>query len=156
MVETAKKVIEGVVIAPLKKIPDERGAIYHMIRADDPIFKQFGETYGSWVHPGAIKAWHLHKTMTLNYVVPVGKIKLVLYDSRDNSPTNGVLMEIFIGRDNYVRVTVPPGVVNGFKGLGTEDSLVINIASHWHDPDEIVRIDPFTKDIPYNWDIKHG
>ena len=65
-------------------------------------------------------------------------------------------MEIFLGKDNYVRVTVPPGVVNGFKGAGTEDSLVINIASHSHDPDEIVRIDPFTKDIPYNWDIKHG
>lgn len=151
-----KQIIEGIIIMPLKKIPDERGCIYHMMRNDDPVFKQFGETYGSWVHPGAIKAWHLHKTMILNYVVPVGKIKLVLYDMRENSPTKGGLMEIFLGKDNYVRVTVPPGVVNGFKGIGNEDSLVINIASEPHNQGEIIRIDPFTKDIPYNWDIKHG
>ncbi len=148
--------IEGVIITPLSRIPDERGAILHMLRNDEPSFQKFGETYGSLVHPGSIKAWHLHKTMTLNYVVPFGKIKLVLYDMRDNSPTKGKLMELFLGRDNYVRVTIPPGIANGFKGIGTKDSLVINITTHPYDPEEISRIDPFTKDIPYNWDIKHG
>ncbi len=147
--------IDGVIITSMKRIPDERGAIYHMMRNDEAQFKQFGETYGSWIHPGAIKAWHLHKEMTLNYVVPIGKIKLVVCDLREKSPTNGKIMEIFMGTDNYVRVSVPPGVANGFKGIGSGDSLVINIATHPHTPGEMIRIDPFSKKIGYDWDLKH-
>ena len=154
--EVSTKHIEGVIITPMNRIPDERGAIYHMMRNDDPHFNKFGETYGSWVHPGAIKAWHVHKEMTLNYVVPVGKIKLVVCDLRENSPTKGKIMEFFIGKDNYIRVSVPPGVANGFKGVGTEDSLVINIATHPYTPGEMDRIDPFSKEINYDWDLKHG
>ncbi|MDP3992351.1 MAG: dTDP-4-dehydrorhamnose 3,5-epimerase family protein [Nanoarchaeota archaeon] len=147
--------IEGVVVTPLRKIPDERGAIYHMLRRDSPVFKGFGEIYFSLVHPGAIKAWHVHKKKTLNYAVPMGKIKLVLYDSRENSQTKGELMEFFLGADNYSLVTVPPQVYNGFKGIGTIDSLVANCATEPYSPDDIEKIDPFTKDIPYDWAIKH-
>ncbi|MEK6915195.1 MAG: dTDP-4-dehydrorhamnose 3,5-epimerase family protein [Nanoarchaeota archaeon] len=148
--------IEGVIVTPMNRISDERGVIYHMMRNDDPYFKQFGETYGSWVHPGAIKAWHVHKEMTLNYVVPVGKIKLVVCDLREGSPTKGKIMEFFMSKDNYIRVSVPPGVANGFKGIGTEDSLVINIPTHPYTPGEMIRIDPFSKEINYDWNIKHG
>ena len=148
--------IEGVAITPLKKIPDERGSIYHMLRCDSPVFQKFGEIYFSVVHPGAIKAWHIHKVMTLNYAVVKGKIKLVLYDSRPDSSTKGNLMEIFLGDDQYALVTIPPGVFNGFKGVGTEDAIVANCTTHPHDSEEIERLDPFTKDIPYTWDIKHG
>ncbi len=148
-------IIEGVIAVPMNRILDERGAIYHMMRNDDAHFKKFGETYGSWVHSGAIKAWHIHKEMTLNYVVPVGKIKLVLCDLRDNSPTKGEIIEFFIGKDNYVRVSVPPGVANGFKGIGTEDSLVINIATHPYTLGEMDRIDPFSKEINYDWNLKN-
>jgi dTDP-4-dehydrorhamnose 3,5-epimerase len=148
--------IEGVSIIPLRKIPDERGAIFHMLKSTDSAFKQFGEIYFSMVHPGIIKGWHVHKIMTLNYAVIVGKIKLVLYDKRENSQTKGNIMEIFMGEDNYCLVTVPPGVVNGFKGVGSKDAIVANCASHAHDPLEIERIDPFTKEIPYDWGVKHG
>jgi|SRR3989338_1140269 len=148
--------IEGVIITQMNRIPDERGAIYHMMKNNDHVFTQFGETYGSWVHPGAIKAWHVHKIMTLNYVVPVGKIKLVLCDLRPNSPTKGQIMEIFLGKENYARVTIPPGIANGFKGIGNEDSLVINIPTHAYTPGEMERMDPFTKEIPYDWSLKNG
>src|SRR3990172_6245636 len=121
--------IEGVGIKPLRQIPDDRGKIMHMIRSDDEAFKSFGEIYFSWVYPGVIKAWHLHKEMILNYAVPVGHIKLVLFDGRENSPTNGVIQEIFMGPDNYSLVTISPMVWNGFTGLGTEPSMVANCAS---------------------------
>ena len=49
----------------------------------------------SSVFPGVIKGWHLHRRMTLNYAVPVGLIKLVLYDDREGSSTRGELMEEF-------------------------------------------------------------
>ncbi len=148
--------IDGVAVRPLRQIPDERGKIMHMLRADAPHFEQFGEIYFSCVYPGAIKAWHIHKAMTLNYAVIVGRIKLVLYDDREHSPTRGELMELFIGDGNYVLVTIPPRIWNGFKGVGTETAIVANCATLPHDPEEIERMDPFTDRIPYCWDIRHG
>lgn len=147
--------IEGVVITPLKQILDERGKIMHMLRADSPVFQGFGEIYFSCVHPGAIKGWHIHKEMVLNYAVPHGNIKFVLYDDRPDSPTRGELQEIFMGPDNYCLVTVPPMVWNGFKGIGKEMALVANCTNIGHRADEIDRLDPFHPSIPYNWEIKH-
>ena len=148
--------IDGVMVKPLRRIPDERGFIMHMLRRDDPDFEEFGEIYFSSVYPGAIKAWHLHKEMTLNYAVVVGMIKLVLYDDRKGSPTHGELQEVYIGRENYQLVKIPPFVWNGFKGYGDEMSILANCATLPHDPEEIVRMSPFDPAIPYDWDLKHG
>jgi dTDP-4-dehydrorhamnose 3,5-epimerase len=148
--------IDGVAIHPLRQIPDERGRIMHMLRADAPHFQQFGEIYFSCVYPGAIKAWHIHHEMILNYAAIVGSIKLVLFDDRDGSPTRGELQEIFLGEGNYALVTIPPRVWNGFKGIGDRMAVVANCASIPHRPNEIERMDPFTTQIPYNWDIRHG
>jgi len=149
-------VIHGVVIHPLRQILDERGKIMHMLRASDPHFTGFGEIYFSVVYPGVIKGWHLHKQMVLNYAVPVGRIKMVLFDAREGSPTKGELQEIFLGPDSYQLVQVPPGVWNGFKGIGTEPAMVANCSSIEHHPDEIVRMDPLKNDvIAYDWSLKH-
>lgn len=147
--------IQDVLVVPLKKIPDERGTVMHMLKATDAHFRQFGEIYFSAVWPGAVKGWHVHKRMTLNYAVPVGRIKLVLYDMRENSPTAGELNELFIGEDNYVLVQIPPGIATGLKAVGNERAIVANCATAPHDPSQTTRIDPFDKRIPYSWDIKH-
>jgi dTDP-4-dehydrorhamnose 3,5-epimerase len=149
-------VIDGVAIHPLAQLPDERGKIMHMLREDDPHFARFGEIYFSVVYPGAIKAWHLHKKMTLNYAVVAGTIKLVLFDDRAQSPTRGEVMELFPGEANYCLITVPPLVWNGFKGVGTAPAMVANCATHAHDPEEIVRLDPFSPTVPYSWELRHG
>ncbi len=148
--------IHGVSVRPLRKIPDERGAVMHMLRADDPHFDRFGEIYFSMVYPGVVKGWHVHRRMTLNYAVVSGMVKLVLYDDRPESATRGELMELFVGDLNYALVTVPPGVWNGFKGVGVGPAIVANCATHAHDPAEIERLDPSTPTIPYRWDIRHG
>jgi dTDP-4-dehydrorhamnose 3,5-epimerase len=147
--------IDGVIITSLRQILDERGKVMHMLRADAPHFQGFGEIYFSGVYPGAIKAWHLHKTMTLNYAVPWGCIKLVLYDDRQGSSTVGEIQEIFLGPDNYCLVTIPALIWNGFKGIGMEMAIVANCATIPHDPGEIVRLDPADPAIPYDWGIKH-
>lgn len=147
--------IDGVYVEPLKKIPDERGCILHMLRRDDPLYEEFGEIYFSVVYPNVVKGWHLHKQMTLNYAVISGMIKLVLFDNRDGSPTKGNLRELFIGEDDYCLVKIPPLIWNGFKGIGEKKSIVANLASIPHDPDEIIRKDPFSEDIPYEWKIKY-
>ncbi len=146
--------IEGVNIVKLKKIPDERGTIYHMLRSSDPHFTKFGEIYFSKIYQGAIKGWHIHKRVSLNYCVVDGMIKLVLFDSRKDSPTYGNLMELFIGDDNYCLVQIPVGVANGHKGI-TQTALLANAPDIPHDKggkDEMIKIDPYKNDIPYNWD----
>jgi dTDP-4-dehydrorhamnose 3,5-epimerase len=147
--------IHGVSIVPLKQIPDERGKVMHMLRRSDPHFRQFGEVYFSVVFPGAIKGWHLHHRMVINYAVPFGRIKLVLFDERPDSPTRGEVQELFVGQDNYVLVSVPVGVWNGFKGYGPTEAVVCNCATIVHDPDEIERLDPFDPRVPYDWGLKH-
>ena len=147
--------IEGVHIRPLKQIPDERGKIMHMLRCDDPHFERFGEIYFSVIYPGTVKGWHLHQRMTLNYAAIRGMIKLVLFDDRQGSPSQGKLLEIFTGEDDYTLITIPPLVWNGFKGVGVEPAIVANCASEPHDPTEIIRMDPSTDKIPYDWGLRH-
>ncbi|HMB45879.1 MAG TPA: dTDP-4-dehydrorhamnose 3,5-epimerase family protein [Candidatus Methanoperedens sp.] len=147
--------IQGVEINPLAIIPDERGMILKMLRRDDKFFQEFGEIYFSLIYPGVVKGWHIHKEMTLNYAVISGNIKLVLYDDRDDSPTKGDIQEIYLGRENYKLVTIPPMVWNGFKGVGIESAIVANCATIPHNPDEIDRMDPFNNKIPYDWELKH-
>ncbi len=143
--------IHGVEVTPLRRIPDERGCIFHMLRNDSPSFTKFGEIYFSSVYPGVVKGWHLHKEMTLSYAVPVGMIKLVLFDNRATSPTKGQVQEIYLGEQNYSLVRIPPRVWNGFKGVGGPFSLVANCSDIPHAADEIERLDPHQNEIPYDW-----
>ena len=147
--------IDGVIVTPLKQIFDERGKVMHMLREDSSLFSRFGEIYFSCTHPGVVKAWHLHKEMTLNYAVIYGEIKFVLFDDRPNSNTRGVIQELFISPENYMLVTVPPLIWNGFKSVGTSTSIVANCSTLPHCPDEIVRQSPKDTSIPYNWDLNH-
>ena len=140
---------------PLRRIPDERGTVMHMLSSTDPHFTQFGEIYFSTVYPGVVKGWHRHREMTLNYACVSGRIKLVLYDDRPASSTKGELVEVFLGPDNYSLVIIPPCVWNGFKGMSEPQAIVANCATHPHDPARSERRDPFDNSIPYDWGVKH-
>lgn len=146
--------IDGVSVIPLKRIPDERGTVSHMLRATDPHFQQFGEIYFSSVYQGVVKGWHRHQEMSLNYACIHGRVKLVLFDDRPGSTTRGELMEIFLGPDDYSLVIIPPSIWNGFKGM-SDVSIVANCCTHPHDPSRSERLDPFENDIPYKWDVHH-
>jgi dTDP-4-dehydrorhamnose 3,5-epimerase len=148
-------VIDGVIITPLRQTSDERGKVMHMLREDSEVFQRFGEIYFSCVNPGAVKAWRLHREVTLNYAVVFGKIKFVLFDDRSSSGTRGQVQELFLSPDNYLLVTVPPLIWNGFQGLGDEAAIVANCATLAHDASEIERRSPFDVSIPYDWNIKH-
>jgi dTDP-4-dehydrorhamnose 3,5-epimerase len=148
--------IDGLGIVPLRRIPDERGTIYHMLRKTDPHFLEFGEIYFSTVYRDVIKGWHKHQEMTLNYACIFGRIKLVLYDDRDGSATRGNLQEVFLGTDDYSLAIIPPGVWNGFKGMSEPFAMVANCCTHPHDPSRSTRLDPFQNHIPYDWNVRHG
>lgn len=145
--------IEGVKIIPKKQIFDERGKIMHMMRNDDPNFDKFGEIYFSYTHPNTVKAWHMHKKMTVNYVCILGKIKLVLFDDRKESSTTGQIQELFLTTENYNLVSVPPFVWNGFKSIENQSSIIANCSDIPHDSQEMIRKPYDDEYFNYDWNI---
>jgi dTDP-4-dehydrorhamnose 3,5-epimerase len=143
--------IEGVIIQELKQIADARGRVMQMLRADSSLFRKFGEIYFSEILPDQVKAWKKHQKMTQHYAVPLGNIKLVMYDDRENSPTRGELQVLEIGREHYCLVRIPPRVWYGFKCLGQQPALVANCADLPHDPAESQSLEPSSALIPYQW-----
>lgn len=150
--------IDGVKIKKLKVIPDERGWLMEMLRCDDDIFQQFGQVYLSVVYPGVVKGWHYHKKQTDFFTVVKGMVKVALYDNREDSPTYKEVNEFFMGEHNPILITIPPLIMHGIKGIGTEPAYLINCPTEpykYDEPDEF-RVDPHDNDIPYDWVRKDG
>ena len=141
--------IAGVKYYPLRKFPDERGVVWHMMKQSDEAFDKFGEIYFTSIFKGVIKAWHIHTKMDLNYACIVGRVKIVLFDGREDSKTHGVIEEYWLGEDNYSLLHIPHGVTNGMIGITKGLSVVANCATLEHDPEEILRVD--LSDVQYNW-----
>jgi len=150
--------IDGVKVKQLKVIPDERGFVMEILRCDDDVYEKFGQTYITTCYPGVIKGWHYHKIQTDHFTCIRGMVKVVLYDDREKSLTKGEINEFFMGEKNNVLLKIPRGVLHGFKTIGDETAVILNIPTEPYNrenPDEY-RIPYFSEDIPYNWDIKMG
>ena len=139
--------IKDIVVTHLDVIDTPGGHVMHGMKETSVGYAGFGEAYFSQVDKGAIKAWKRHKKMTLNLVVPVGKIKFVLFDDREVSNTQ--FQEVIISKDNYCRLTIPPMVWVGFQGLSDNGSILLNIANIEHDPGEVDRLE--VDKINYDW-----
>ena len=136
----------------LNEIFDSNGSVLHMIKSSSPEFKNFGECYISEINFNSIKAWKLHSKQTQNISVPTGKIKMVLYDSRKDSSTFKELIELNLGRpNNYLRITIPPGVIYGFKCLSRPNALLVNCTDIEHDPKESVTLSIDDNKVPFLW-----
>lgn len=150
--------IDGVKVKKLRMIPDERGRLMEILRADDPEFVKFGQVYLTTAYPGVTKAWHYHKKQYDNFCCVRGMMKVVLYDAREGSPTGGELGEFFIGEHNNVLLQIPPNVYHGFKCIGESEAMIINCCTEPYnhkEPDEY-RLPPDSADIPYDWSRKDG
>ena len=150
--------INEVKIKKLKVIPDERGRLMEMLRADDEIFIRFGQVYLTTAYPGAVKAWHYHKKQFDHFVVVKGMMKVVLYDGREKSPTFREINEFFMGEHNPILLQIPPWVYHGFKCISEEEAIVINCPTEVYDhqnPDEY-RLPAHSGEIPYDWSRKDG
>ena len=150
--------IEGVKTKKLRVVPDERGRLMEILRGDDEMFQKFGQVYMTTNYPGVVKAWHYHKKQTDNVCCLKGMIKMALYDTRDDSKTEGEISEFVIGEHNPVLVSIPPRVYHGWKCVSQEESIVISIPTepyNYEEPDEY-RLPPDTKEIPYDWILTQG
>ena len=150
--------IEGVKTKSLRLIPDERGFLLEILRADDAdLFTKFGQVYVSATYPGVVKAWHYHRVQVDNFACVSGMVKLVLVDTRPDSPTQNAVNEFFVGTQNPMLVQVPNLVYHGWKCISTDVSLVVNVPTEpyrYADPDEY-RLAP-NDTLPYDWSRTDG
>lgn len=138
--------IKDVIINPLKIIDLEDGRVLHGLKKVDLGYKDFGEAYFSEIKSKKVKAWKRHKQMTLNLVVPIGKVRFILFDDRNHKSE---FQEVVLSNNSYNRLTVPPLIWFGFQGLSKSTSLILNIADIVHDPDEIDR--KALNEIDFDW-----
>lgn len=144
--------LEGVQVIPISEISDHRGAVLHMLRRDAPYFRAFGEVYFSEIRPKIIKAWKRHRKLTQNLTVPVGRIRLVMYDDRLESATRGKLVELIVGRpDHYILVIIPPLVWYGFQCISDSPACIANCIDYPYDAAETDSMDIEDQLIPYRW-----
>ena len=145
--------IDGVHVKKLKFIKDKRGKLMEVIRKDDPFYSKFGQAYVTTVKPGVVKAWHYHKIQDDNIALVRGKVRLGLYDAREGSKTYGEVMELFADEESPVLVHIPAGVYHGFKGVGDQETMVMNVPteSYNHESPDEYRLDPFDNDIAFDW-----
>ena len=142
--------IESVILTPLKKITHPMGGIFHAMKESDVGYAGFGEAYFSTIKHGEIKGWNLHRKMTLNLVVPMGKVTFVIYDDKDGSNSKENYFKVTLSQTNYQRLTVPPGLWLAFKGIGSSTNLILNVANMEHDSNELDRME-FDM-VDYNWE----
>lgn len=154
--------IEDVVTKQIRQIPDERGWLIEIMRSDWEHFQKFGQVYVTAVYPQVVKAWHMHKQQTDNMACIKGMIKLVLCDAREESKTRGEISEFIIGEKNLLLVKIPRGIWHGFKAIGDEYALILNVPTELYNPKEPdeYRLPPNTDKIAYDWKLatwlRHG
>jgi len=144
--------IDDVLVRPLRTVVDGRGKVLQMLRVDSPEFIRFGEIYFSVVNPGCIKAWKRHRRMTQNLAVPVGRLRVVIFDPRADSESFKALKIIESGEDDYALITIPPGLWYGFQALSLTPALIANCTDLPHDSSESETVDHSDMSIvPYAW-----
>lgn len=147
-----KKLIDGIIVTPLKQIIDEKGAVFHVMKNNSIGFNGFEEVYISKVKHNIIKGWKFHKKMKQNFCAPYGKLKLVLFDNRNGSKTKGLINEFILDdSNNYQRITIDSEIWYSFSCLSEDYCLLLNISNLIHDPSESLSLDISSKKIPYNW-----
>jgi dTDP-4-dehydrorhamnose 3,5-epimerase len=142
-------VISGVMITPLRIIRGDAGDVMHALKQQEISFQGFGEAYFSTVRKQAVKGWKKHRRMVLNLIVPAGAIRFVLYDDRIGSETFKTVQQTVLSRENYQRLTVPPGIWMAFQGISDEVNMLLNIASIPHDPLEAESLPLLNELIPF-------
>lgn len=150
--------IAGVKIKKLTVTPDERGRLMEILRRDDELFQKFGQIYITTTYPDVVKAWHLHSRQADNIACIQGMIKLAMFDSREDSPTQGEVAQLYLGIHNPILVQIPPDIFHGWMCISREEAIIVNCPTEAYDPaqpDE-VRLDPHINSIPYDWKRKDG
>ena len=148
------KLIEGVIVAEQKQNVDDRQTLVVYLRDSDSYFAGFSQSYVAICDRNVVKAWHYHLKQTDMWFVPHGKIKVGLFDAREDSPTAGIVNEVMMGSGRSVTLTIPPGIFHGYVTL-SDLSILINTTNQPYDPSDEYRIPWNDGRIPFDWGISN-
>jgi dTDP-4-dehydrorhamnose 3,5-epimerase len=161
--------IHGVAVKHLTPLTDDRGFLMELLRADDPLFEQFGQVYVTGCHKGVVKGWHYHKEQTDNFICVLGCALVVLYDPREKSPTRGTVEEYYLeapqagsgqSERTPILLKIPPSVYHGFTPSGCEEARLINVPTlpYRRDRPDEYRHPWNSHAVPYQWpgDVTRG
>jgi len=148
--------LPGLIVTPLRPHQDDRGFLLELLRCDDPDFAGFGQVYLTTTYPGVVKAWHGHRHQTDQLCLVRGAIRLGLHDTRPDSPTVGQSAELYLSARCPCRVVIPPGLLHGWRALGTEEAWVLNVPDHPYDPDQPdeERRPAHAPGFPFDWRVR--
>ncbi len=149
-----QELIDGVVVHEVKNVPTNYGHLTEIFRADWRL-DEFGvdQVFQSVLEPGGISAWHAHAVTTDRLFVNHGRMKIVLYDAREDSPTHGKINQFRFGTVRPAMVVVPPKVWHGVQNINSQPSMLINAVDHayrYEQPDHY-RVPMDTPLIPYSF-----
>jgi len=148
--------IAGVRLRALVRHADDRGSFTELLRSDWPEFAGFAQASLTMNYPGVIRGWHWHRRQTDCLAVLAGMAKVPLFDARKESPTAGEISEFFLGDSNLALLVIPPGVYHGYKTIGVEPAMILNLPDRIYDaaqPDE-ERVPFDSPDVPYSWGLR--
>ena len=143
---TGRPRIEGMTLIDLPVFSDEGGDFCEVTRFNPdgtlvlvPGYRPAQISY-SFMEPGQIKAFHLHRNQDdLWFVPPAHRLLVGLLDVRDGSPTAQLSMRLVLGAGKGRLLLIPRGVAHGVANLGASSGSILyltNAAFNPDDPDE--------------------
>jgi dTDP-4-dehydrorhamnose 3,5-epimerase len=149
--------INGVEIKKLEKHCDDRGYFLEVLKHGETTFCDVKQTSYAETYPGVVKAFHWHKEQTDVWFPVKGELQVVLYDLREDSPTQRETQVVYAGESNPVMIYIPPGVAHGYRVLGDKNAGVFYHMSKAYDsknPDEH-RIPFDDPQIDFDWNTRN-
>lgn len=150
--------IPGLHFRPTRPVPHEDGHVIEIARDDwEQISKPIVQVHMTTTLPGRIRAWGLHQHIEDRLFVAHGLIRIVCYDGRLESPAHGAISEITLSDRNPGLVCIAPNLFHGWKNIGTDEAIVINMPTSRYNYTEPDALDlPWDSEeaatqIPYRW-----
>lgn len=135
----------------------DNGMLTEIYRADWKLTEEkIEQIFQVTLSPGALSAWHTHEFTTDRIFVTAGTIKLVLYDAREESSTQGMINEFRLSVYRPALVIIPSKIWHGIQNLSPEPSCALNFVDEsyrYEDPDHW-RLPWDTAEIPYRFESK--
>jgi dTDP-4-dehydrorhamnose 3,5-epimerase len=151
--------IHGVIIRPAVTHADERGALCEILNVAWNVHPApINSVYQLTVRPGKVKGWHLHKLHDDRIFLSQGAAKVVLYDTRPDSPTCGMVNEIYRTEEHRSVMLIPAFVFHAHQNIGHQDLLFISMPTRPYnhaDPD-VYRLPVNNDVIPYRFEQSLG
>jgi dTDP-4-dehydrorhamnose 3,5-epimerase len=150
--------VEGVVFRPTRPVPHEDGVLTEVARASwEVLDRPITQVHVTTTYPDRIRAWGLHQQSIDRLFVVSGLVRIVVFDGRLDSPSQGHLMEVTVSERNPGLLVIPTNLYHGWKNIGVTEAVIINMPTEMYNYDEPDALDmPWDSDaakelIPYTW-----